>query len=210
MTSGFFTTWATWEALPYLETVSLQMLFQEGGPLTHVTSVPIKGNNLEINMHTVRKSCEDEGRDWADTSASQRTSTRAGKQGTKQIFLHRSQKGSNFFSYFYWSILYLRGKSLQSCQTFCDPMDCSPPDSFVPGILQVRILAWVAMPSSRGSSQPRIVSASLMSPVLAGKFFITTTTWNLIFSVLSSSVQQSDSGIQIYIRFHILFHYGLS
>ena len=120
MTSGFFTTWATWEALPYLETVSLQMLFQEGGPLTHVTSVPIKGNNLEINMHTVRKSCEDEGRDWADTSASQRTSTRAGKQGTKQIFLHRSQKGSNFFSYFYWSILYLRGKSLQSCQTFCD------------------------------------------------------------------------------------------
>ena len=34
-------------------------------------------------------------------------------------------------------------------------MDCSPPGSFVHGILQARILEWVAMPSSRGSSQPR-------------------------------------------------------
>ena len=36
----------------------------------------------------------------------------------------------------------------------CDPMDCSPPGSSVRGILQERILEWVAMPSSRGSSQP--------------------------------------------------------
>ena len=34
----------------------------------------------------------------------------------------------------------------------CDPMDCSPPGSSVHGILQARILEWVAMPSSRGSS----------------------------------------------------------
>ena len=34
-------------------------------------------------------------------------------------------------------------------------MDCSPPGSFVQGILQARILEWVAMPSSRGSPQPR-------------------------------------------------------
>ena len=46
-------------------------------------------------------------------------------------------------------------KSLQSCPTLCDPMDCSPPSSSVHGILQARILEWVAMPSSRGSSQPR-------------------------------------------------------
>ena len=38
---------------------------------------------------------------------------------------------------------------------FCDPMDCSPPDSSVHGILQVRILEWAAVPFSRGSSQPR-------------------------------------------------------
>ena len=37
----------------------------------------------------------------------------------------------------------------------CDPMDCSLPGSSVHGILQAGILEWVAMPSSRGSSQPR-------------------------------------------------------
>ena len=43
----------------------------------------------------------------------------------------------------------------QSCLTLCNPMDCSPPGSSVHGILQARILEWVAMPSSRRSSQPR-------------------------------------------------------
>ena len=43
----------------------------------------------------------------------------------------------------------------QSCPTLCDPMDCSLPGSSVPGILQARILEWVAMPCSTGSSQPR-------------------------------------------------------
>ena len=43
-------------------------------------------------------------------------------------------------------------KSLQSCPTLCDPIDCSPPGSSVHGILQAGILEWVAMPSSRGSS----------------------------------------------------------
>ena len=43
----------------------------------------------------------------------------------------------------------------QSCLTLCDSMDCSPPGSSVHGILQARILEWVAMPSSKPSSQPR-------------------------------------------------------
>ena len=42
----------------------------------------------------------------------------------------------------------------QSCPTLCDPLGCSPPGSSVHGILQARILEWVAMPSSRGSSRP--------------------------------------------------------
>ena len=41
---------------------------------------------------------------------------------------------------------------LQSCPTLCDPMEWGPPGSCVHGILQARILEWVAMPSSRGSS----------------------------------------------------------
>ena len=36
-------------------------------------------------------------------------------------------------------------KSLQSCLTLCDPIDCSPPGSPVPGILQARTLEWAAI-----------------------------------------------------------------
>ena len=43
----------------------------------------------------------------------------------------------------------------QSCPTLCDPMGCSPPGSSVQGISQARILEWVAISFSRGSSQPR-------------------------------------------------------
>ena len=43
----------------------------------------------------------------------------------------------------------------QSCPTLCDPVDCSPPGSSVHGILQARILEWVAISFSREFSQPR-------------------------------------------------------
>jgi len=43
----------------------------------------------------------------------------------------------------------------QSCPTLCDPVDCSPPGSSVHGILQARILEWVAISFYRGSSQSR-------------------------------------------------------
>ena len=41
------------------------------------------------------------------------------------------------------------------CLTLCEPIDCNPLGSSVHGILQARILEWVAMTSSRDSSQPR-------------------------------------------------------
>ena len=44
----------------------------------------------------------------------------------------------------------------RSCLTVCDPMDCSPLGSSVHGIFQARILEWVAISSSRGSSKPRV------------------------------------------------------
>ena len=46
-------------------------------------------------------------------------------------------------------------KSLQSCPAVCSPIDCTPPGYSVRGILQARILEWVAISSSRGSSCPR-------------------------------------------------------
>ena len=49
----------------------------------------------------------------------------------------------------------VHAKSIQSCPTLCNPMDCSPPGSSVHGILQASILEGIAMPSSRGSSESR-------------------------------------------------------
>ena len=46
-------------------------------------------------------------------------------------------------------------KVTHSCPTVCDPMDCIRPGSSVHGILQARILEWVAVPFSRGSTQSR-------------------------------------------------------
>ena len=57
-------------------------------------------------------------------------------------------------------------KSFQLCPTLCDTIDCSPPGSSVHGILQARILEWIAMPFSRDLSDPRIEPTSLMSPAL--------------------------------------------
>ena len=55
----------------------------------------------------------------------------------------------------------------QSRPTLCDPMLCSPPRSSDHGILQARILEWVAISSSRGSSWPkRVEPASPVSPAL--------------------------------------------
>ena len=59
----------------------------------------------------------------------------------------------------------------QSCLTLCDPMDCNPTGSSVHGILRARILKWVAIPFSRGSSQSR---DQTRVSCLAGRFF---TTW---------------------------------
>ena len=51
--------------------------------------------------------------------------------------------------------VYVCAKLLQLCPTLFDPIGCSLPGSTVHGILQAKILEWVAMPSSRGASQHR-------------------------------------------------------
>ena len=61
----------------------------------------------------------------------------------------------------------------QSCPTLCNPIDCSLPGSLSLGILQARILEWVAMPSSMGSSQSRNQTQVFH---VAGRFF---TVWTL-------------------------------
>ena len=59
------------------------------------------------------------------------------------------------FEYHISRSLCVCAKLLQSCLTLCNPMDCSPTGSSVHGILQARILEWIAVPFSRWSSLPR-------------------------------------------------------
>ena len=69
---------------------------------------------------------------------------------------------------------------MQSCLTLCDPVDHRPPGFSVHGILQAKILEWVAISFSRGSSQPR--DQTWVSCV-AGRFFTTWDTrepWSLV------------------------------
>ena len=65
-----------------------------------------------------------------------------------------------------WSLELVR--VAQSCLTLCNPMDCSLPGSSVHGILQARVLQWVAMPFSRGFSRPRDWTHVCC---IAGRFF---------------------------------------
>ena len=69
--------------------------------------------------------------------------------------------------------MYIRAKLLQSCLTLWGPMDCCLPGSSVHGILQARILKWVAMSSSRGSFPPRGRNCISCSSCIAGGFFTT-------------------------------------
>ena len=56
----------------------------------------------------------------------------------------------------------------QLCLTLCKPMDCGPQGSSVHGILQARVLEWIAIPFSRGSFQPRYET---WVSCIAGRFF---------------------------------------
>ena len=67
-----------------------------------------------------------------------------------------------------WHPNHWKVKVAQSCPILCDPMDCSPLGSSVHGILQTRILEWVAILFSRGSSQPR---DQTQGSCIAGRFF---------------------------------------
>ena len=94
-------------------------------------------------------------------------------------------------------------KSLQSYPTLCDPMDCSPPDSSVHGIFQVRILKQFAMPFSRGSSWPNDWTYISCGSCIAGRFFTTGATWK----ALSPGVKLWTYSVQTALQpFHTFTH----
>ena len=66
----------------------------------------------------------------------------------------------------------------QSCPTLCHPVDCSPPGFSLQGLLQARILEWVVISFSRGSSQPR--DQTWVSHITGTRFNLwPTRDWNL-------------------------------
>ena len=81
----------------------------------------------------------------------------------------------------------------QSRLTLCNPMNCSPPGSSVHGFLQARILEWVAIPFSRGSSQAR---DQIWVSCIAGRCF---TIW------ASREIQYVDK--VVYIEMQLFFLY---
>ena len=88
-----------------------------------------------------------------------------------------SSKAARFHLFFFLCTL---AKLLQSCQTLCDPMDSSWPGSSVHGILQARILEWVAISCSRGSSQPRDQTCIPHVSCIAGRLFTTSAIWEAL------------------------------
>ena len=78
-----------------------------------------------------------------------------------------------------WSRSAATGKLLLSCPTLCNRMDHNLPGSTAHGTLQARILQWVAMPLSRGSSQPRDWTCISCLLQRAGRFVTTSATWEV-------------------------------
>ena len=105
--------------------------------------------------------------DWVASSFSRRSS----QPGLKPLSL--ALAGRFLSTETPGNTLCYHARSLWSCSSLCDPLGCSPPGSSVHGVFQARILEWVAMPSSRGSSCPGDRTTLLTSPALAGGFFTT-------------------------------------
>ena len=74
-------------------------------------------------------------------------------------------------------------KSLQSCPTLCDPMDCSLPGSSVHGIFQARILEWVAIAFSRRTLQWVIISWATTLRKISGYKVIIARVWKRLSSM---------------------------
>ena len=96
--------------------------------------------------------------------------------------------------YFKWN-----SSIAQSCLTLCNPMDCSLPGSSIYGIFQARVLEWVAISFSRGSSRPR--NRTRVSCIVGRRFTVWPIKWNKqvtkwqIFydSTYRGTKEQSDS-----------------
>ena len=89
---------------------------------------------------------------------------------------------SDFFSLLYKILniapcVCVHAKSLQSCPTLFNPMDCSPPGPLSMGFSRQEHGSGLPLPSPGGLPSPGVESASLVSPAVAGGFFTTSASW---------------------------------
>ena len=112
---------------------------------------------------------------------------------------HQAPPSMGFSRQEYWSGVWLSAaaaaaaKLLQSCPTPCDPIDGSPPDSPVPGILQARTLEWVAI--SFSSAWKRKVKVKSLS-----RLWLLATLWTAAYQAPPSmgfSRQEYWSGVPL-------------
>ena len=76
----------------------------------------------------------------------------------------------------------MHAQSLQSYLTLCDPMDCSPPGSFVHGVFQVRICSGLPCPPPGDLPNPGS-NLHLLLPALADRLFATSAPWEALKNV---------------------------
>ena len=91
-------------------------------------------------------------------------------------------------------------KPIQSCPTLQDPVDCRLPGFSIHGILQERILEWVAMPSSRGSSRPRDRTQVSCISYTGRRVLYHDATWEALFTVKPNSLNKENPGCDFFFQ----------
>ena len=129
---------------------------------THITNIVLNANVLLGHVAKI------------PSSSLQRTSHLENESvfnGILSVSNNRNQNQTSLITRpIYWFVYAHACSVAQPCPTLCDPMGCSPPGSSVHGFSQARVLEWVAISSSRGSSDP---GTERTSPALAGRLFTT-------------------------------------
>ena len=145
------------------------------------TSIQIKKQQLKLDMK-------------------QRTGSKLGKEYNKAVYCHLAY------------LTYIRSESesevAQSCPTLCDPLDCRLPGSSLHEILQARVLEWVAISFSRGSSWTR--DGTQVSWIPGRRFNLWATREapgsieeyiHLNFRAITSSLPQRHHGMRVSVSF---------
>ena len=124
-------------------------------------------------------------RQLLEVNIEQQIGSKLGKECIKAVYSHPAY------------LTYMQNKVklvAQSCLTLCDLIDCSLPGSSVHGIFQARILEWVAISFSRGSSQPR--DGTQVSSI-AGRRFTVRATREVEYIMWNAGLDEAQAGIKV-------------